>query len=113
MKYRKSETNDDAYSKEERWICDRCHTEKIVVKEIPIPTEQAMLVKLLMSLSEKYELKGSTITVGLHEVKATFRFPEENLLEKAGMRDVTRIPPRLAPSKSEARRETMRRVFDE
>ncbi len=59
--------------------CDRCHTAKIVTKEVPIPTEKAMLVKLLMALSEKYELKGSTITVGLHEVKATFRFPEENL----------------------------------
>ena len=135
MSYGKSEIN-DAYRKEERWNCDRCHTQRIVTKEIPIPTEKAMLVKLLMSLSEKYELKGSTITVGLHEVKATFRFPEENLpklrqiannwaergyinakhllmLEKAGMRDVTRIPPRLAPSKSEARRETMRRVFSE
>ena len=75
-----------------------------------------MLVKLLMSLNEKYELKGSTITVGLHEVRATFRFPEHNLpklreiandwaergyinakhllmLEKAGMADVARIPP--------------------
>ena len=61
MKYQKSETNDDAYSKEEQWVCDRYHAEKVVVKEIPIPTEQAMLVKLLMSLSEKYELKGSTI----------------------------------------------------
>lgn len=68
--------------------------------------------------------------------RATFRFSEENLtklreiannwaergyinakhllmLEKAGMRHVTRIPPRLAPPKSEVRRETMRRVFDE
>jgi hypothetical protein len=136
MSYRKSEISDDAYRKEERWNCDRCHTQRIVTKEIPIPTEKAMLVKLLMSLSEKYELKGSTITVGLHEVKATFRFPEEDLpklreiannwaergyinakhllmLEKAGMRDVTRIPPRLARPKGEARRETMRRVFDE
>jgi NAD-dependent SIR2 family protein deacetylase len=79
MSYRKSEISDDFYKKEERWNCDRCHTKRIVTKEIPIPTEKTMLVKLLMSLSEKYELKGSTITVGLHEVKATFRFPEEDL----------------------------------
>jgi len=88
------------------------------------------------SLSEKYELKGATITVGSHEVKAVFRFPEHNLprlreiadnwaqrgyinakhllmLEKAGMRDVINIPPRMAPSKREARRETMRRVFED
>lgn len=136
LKYRKSETSDDAYTKEERWNCDRCHTAKIVAKEIPIPTEKAMLVKLLMSLSEKYELRGSTVTVGLHEVRATFRFPEHDLpklrqiandwaergyinakhllmLEKAGMADVSTIPPRWAPSKRKARRETMRRVFEE
>jgi hypothetical protein len=28
MSYRRSESNDDAYRKEERWNCDRCHTEK-------------------------------------------------------------------------------------
>jgi hypothetical protein len=70
-----------------------------------------MLVKLLMSLNEKYELKGTAIIVGLGEVRAVFRFPEHDLpklraiaenwsdrgyitakdllkLEKAGMRDV-------------------------
>ena len=95
-----------------------------------------MLVKLLMSLSEKYELQGSTISVEAREVRAVFRFPEHDLpklreiadnwaergyinakdlleLEKAGMRDVARIPPRWAPSRREARRETMRRVFEE
>jgi hypothetical protein len=40
MAYRKSETSDDAYSKEERWNCDRCYTDKIVLKEILIPTEK-------------------------------------------------------------------------
>ena len=136
MSYRKSETSDDAYSKEERWNCDTCHTDKVIVKEIPIPTEKAMLVKLLMSLSEKYELKGTTISVCHREVRATFTFPEHNLpklreiannwaergyinakhllmLEKAGMRDVANIPPRWAPSKREARREMMRRVFED
>lgn len=136
MRYRKSETSDDAYTKTQTWNCDTCHTNKVVVKEIPIPTEKAMLVKLLMSLNEKYRLAGSTITVGLHEVRATFRFPEDDLpklreiannwaergyitakhlliLEKAGMADVAKIPPRWAPSKREARRETMRRLFEE
>jgi hypothetical protein len=79
MEHRKSEKNDDAYRKEERWNCDRCHTEKIITKEIPIPTERAMLVKLLMSLSEKYELKGTTVSVGLREVRAILRFPEHDL----------------------------------
>jgi hypothetical protein len=79
MVYRKSEKSDDAYRKEERWNCDRCHTAKTITKEIPIPTEKAMLVKLLMSMSEKYELKGTTITVGLGEVRAVFRFPEHDL----------------------------------
>jgi hypothetical protein len=37
--------------------------DKIITKEIPIPTEKAMLVKLLMSLGEKYELKGTRISV--------------------------------------------------
>jgi hypothetical protein len=64
MEYRKSEKNDDAYEKTERWNCDRCHTEKVITKEILIPTEKAMLVRLLMSLSEKYELEGTTISVG-------------------------------------------------
>jgi hypothetical protein len=63
-----SKKNDDAYEKTERWNCDRCHTAKIVTKEIPIPTEKTMLVKLLMSLSEKYELEGTTITVGLRGI---------------------------------------------
>jgi predicted nucleic acid-binding Zn ribbon protein len=57
MKYRKSPTNDDAIQKEERWVCDNCHTERIVVKEIPNPTEKSMLVRHLMSLSERYELE--------------------------------------------------------
>jgi len=132
----KSETNDDAYEKTERWVCDNCHTEKIIIKEIPEPTEKSMLVKLLMSLNEKYELAGSTIEVRVNEVRATFRFPEHNLpklreiannwaergyinakhllmLQKAGMADVAMIPPRWAPSRREARRETMRRVFEE
>jgi hypothetical protein len=136
MAYRKSEQNDDAYRKEERWNCDRCHTDKIVVKEIPIPTEKTMLVKLLMSLSEKYELEGTRISVDYREVRATFIFPEHDLpklreiandwaergyinakhllmLEKAGMADVAKIPPRWAPCRREARRETMRRVFEE
>jgi hypothetical protein len=136
MAYRKSETSDDAYRKEERWNCDKCHTDKVIVKEIPIPTEKAMLVRLLMSLSEKYELQGTTISVSYREVRATFTFPEHDLpkpreiannwaergyinakdllkLEKAGMRDVAKIPPRWAPSKREARRETMRGVFEE
>jgi len=136
LKYRKSETSDDAYTKEERWVCDRCHTDKTITKEIPTPTEQTMLVKLLMSLSEKYELKSTTNNVGHREVRATFTFPEHNLpklreiadnwaqrgyinakhllmLEKAGVRDVAKIPPRWAPSKREARRETMRTVFED
>jgi hypothetical protein len=58
MAYRKSERSDDAYRNEERWNCDRCHTDKVIVKEISIPTQKTMLVKLLMSLSEKYELKA-------------------------------------------------------
>jgi hypothetical protein len=118
------------------FFCERCETNTVVTKEIPIPTEKAMLVKLLMSLSERYELKGTRISVDYREVRATFTFPEYDLpklreiannwaergyintkhllmLKKAGMRDVTRIPPRLAPLKGEARRETMRRVFDE
>jgi hypothetical protein len=134
--YRKSEKNGDAYEKTERWNCDRWHTDKVIVKEIPIPTEKAMLVKLLMSLSEKYELEGTRISVDYREVRAVFRFPEHDLrklreiannwaergyinakdllkLEKAGMGDVAKIPPRWAPSKREARRETMRRVFEE
>jgi hypothetical protein len=134
LKYRKSETSDDAYTKEERWNCDRCHTDKIVTKEIPIPTEKAMLVRLLMSLSDKYELEGTTITVGLREVRAIFRFPEHDLpklraiaenwsdrgyitakdllkLEKAGMRDVAKIPPKWAPSKRELRAEALRSAF--
>jgi hypothetical protein len=116
MCYRKSEKNDDAYSKEERWNCDRCHTDKVIVKEIPIPTERAMLVKLLISLSEKYELQGTRISVSYREVRAIFTFPEHDLpkpreiandwaergyinakhllmLEKAGMADVAKIPP--------------------
>jgi len=79
MKYRKCETSDDTYAKEEGWNCDFSHTKKVIRKEIPIPTEKAMLAKLLMSLSERRERKGSTVTVGLHEVRATFRFPEHNL----------------------------------
>jgi hypothetical protein len=69
-------------------------------------------------------------------VRATFTFPEHDLpklreiannwaergyvnakdlleLEKAGMADVAKMPPRWAPSKREARRETMRGVFEE
>jgi hypothetical protein len=136
MAYRKSEKSDDAYRKEERWNCDRCHTDKVIVKEIPIPTEKRMLVKLLMSLSEKYELEGTRISVDYREVRATFIFPEHDLprlreiandwaergyinakhllmLEKAGMADVARIPPRWAPSKREARQEAMRSVLEE
>jgi hypothetical protein len=56
-----------------------CHTDEIVVKEIPIPTEKTKLVKLLMSLSEKYELQGSTISVEAREVRAVFRLPEHDL----------------------------------
>ena len=84
MSYRKSESSDDVYKKEERWNCDRCHTQKIITKEIPIPTENAMLVKLLMSLSEKYELKGATITVGLGEVRAVFR--SQNMISRSYVR---------------------------
>ena len=136
MRYRKSETNDDAYEKTERWVCDVCHTDKTIVKEIPEPTEKSMLVKLLMSLGEKYELAGSTIEVRFNEVRATFRFPEHDLpklreiannwaergyingkhllmLQKAGMADVLKIPPKGAPSKREARREAMRSVFED
>jgi hypothetical protein len=136
MAYRKSESSDDAYRKEERWNCDRCHTDKVIVKEIPIPTEKTMLVKLLMSLSEKYELQGTRISVSYCEVRAVFTFPEHDLpklreiandwaergyinakhllmLEKAGMADVAKIPPRWAPTRREARRETIRGVFEE
>jgi hypothetical protein len=123
MKYRKSPTNDDAIQKEERWVCDNCHTERIVVKEIPNPTEKPMLVKHLMSLGERYELAGMTVTVQVNAVVAKFRFPEHDLpklreiaynwaergyitarqllmLERAGMADVARIPPRWAPPPS-------------
>jgi len=136
MAYRKSEKSDDAYEKSERWNCNRCHTDKTIVKEIPIPTEKGMLVKLLMSLGERYELAGSTISVGFHAVRATFRFPEHDMskvreiannwaergyinakqllmLERAGMRDVAKIPPRWAPPKREQQREALRKVFDE
>jgi hypothetical protein len=134
MKYRQHPRNDDAYEKEEKWFCERCETNTVITKEIPIPTEKAMLVKLLMSLSEKYELEGTTITVDHREVRAVFRFPEHDLrklreiaenwadrgyitakdllkLEKAGMRDVAKIPPRWALSKRELRAEAMRNAF--
>lgn len=136
VSYRKSMKNDDVYEEEERWVCDRCHADKLVVKEIPRPTEQSMLVKLLMSLSDKYELAGTSISVGYREVRAVFRFPEHDLprlreiaddwaergyiaakhllmLERAGMADVAKIPPRWAPSRGEARREAMRSVFQQ
>jgi hypothetical protein len=132
--YRRSENNDDAYRKEERWNCDRCHTDKVIVKEIPIPTEKAMLVKLLMSLSEKYELDGTTVSVDYREVRAVFCFPEHDLrklreiaenwadrgyitaknllkLETARMRDVAKIPPRWAPSKRELSAEALSNAF--
>jgi len=135
MAYRKSEKSDDAYVKEERWNCDRCHTAKYVTKEVPYPTEKAMLVKLLMSMSEKYELEGTRITVGFREVRAVFRFPEHDLpklraiaenwsdrgyitaknllkLERAGVRDAGKIPPKWAPSKRELRAEAMRNAFN-
>jgi hypothetical protein len=136
MAYRKSESSDEAHRKEERWNCDRCTTDKAIVKEIPIPTEKTMLVKLLMSLSEKYELEGTRISVDYREVRARFIFPEHDLpklretandwaergyinakhllmLEKAGMADVEKIPPRWAPSKREARTGAMRSAFEE
>jgi hypothetical protein len=117
IKYRKSPKNDDAIQKEERWVCDNCHAERIVVKEIPNPTEKSMLVRHLMSLSERYELAGTTVSVKMNAVVATFRFPEHDLpklreiannwaergyinaknllmLQKAGMADVAKIPPR-------------------
>jgi len=125
MRYRKSETNDDAYTKTETWNCDTCHNDKVIVKEIPIPTQKAMLVKLLMSLNERYELAGSAIEVSVNEVRAIFRFPERDLpklreiankraergyingkhllmLQKAGMADVAGIMPTWASSKREA-----------
>jgi hypothetical protein len=49
--------------------------EKVIVKEIPEPTEKSMLVKLLMSLGEKYELAGSTIEVRVNEVRASDPYP--------------------------------------
>jgi NAD-dependent SIR2 family protein deacetylase len=136
MKYRKSPTNIDAIQKEERWVCDRCHAERIVLKEMPEPTERSMLVKLLMSLNERYELAGSSIEVRAFEVKATFRFPEHDMpklreiannwadrgyitakhlmmVERAGMADVSKIPPRIAPSRRDVKRETMRRIFED
>jgi hypothetical protein len=96
----------------------------VIAKEIPIPTEKAMLVKLLMSLSEKCELEGTTVSVDYREVRAVFRFPEHDLrklreiaenwadrgyinakhllmLEKAGMADVAKIPPLIVPIGSE------------
>jgi hypothetical protein len=136
FRYRKSQRNDDSIEKTEKWYCDSCQTEKVVVKEIPQPTEQSMLVNLLMGLSERYELAGSSITVEAFEVKAVFRFPEHDLLrlreiannwaergyvnakhllmlERAGMSDVANIPPRRAPSRAEARRDAMRSVFEQ
>jgi hypothetical protein len=91
-------------------------------------------VELLISLSEKYELEGTTISVGVREVRAIFRFPEHDLpklraiaenwsdrgyitakdllkLEKAGMRDVAKIPPKWAPSKRELKAEAMKSAF--
>ena len=88
----------------------------------------------MMSLSEKYELEGITISVGVREVRAIFRFPEHDLpklraiaenwsdrgyitakdllkLEKAGMRDVAKIPPKWAPSKRELKAEAMKSAF--
>jgi hypothetical protein len=79
MAYRKSETSDDAYRKQKRWNYDRCHTDKVIVKEIPIPTEKTMLVKLLMSLGENYQLQGTRISVLYREVRAVFTFPEHDL----------------------------------
>jgi hypothetical protein len=94
-----------------------------------------MLVKLLMSLNEKYELEGMRISVDYREVRAIFTFPEHDLpklreiandwagrgyinakhllmLEKAGMADFAKIPPRWAPSKRELRAEAMRTAFN-
>jgi hypothetical protein len=47
MSCRESETSGNAYGKKERWNCDHCHAQKMPSKEIPIPTEKAILVKLL------------------------------------------------------------------
>jgi hypothetical protein len=72
---------------------NRCHTDKAIVKEIPISTEKGMLVGFLMSLGEMYEIAGSTISVGFHEVGATFRFPEHDmskLREIANFRPTTK-----------------------
>jgi hypothetical protein len=136
MAYRKSEKSDDADEKRERWNCNKCHTDKTIVKEMPIPTEKGMLVKLLMSLGQRYELAGTTISAGFHEVLVTFRFPEHDMsklreiadnwaergyinakqllmLQRAGTGDVAKIPPRWAPSKREQQREAPRKVFDD
>ena len=80
-------------------------------------------------------MEGTRITVGFREVRAVFRFPEHDLpklraiaenwsdrgyitakdllkLEKAGMRDVAKIPPKRAPSKRELKAEAMRNAFN-
>jgi hypothetical protein len=79
-------------------------------------------------------LEGTTISVGVREVRAVFRSPEHDLpklraiaenwayrgyiaakdllkLEKAGMLDVAKIPPKWAPSKGELRAEAMGNAF--
>lgn len=100
MKYRNPETNDDAYGKEERWNCGTYRTDKLIAKEIPIPTEQMVLVKLLMSLSEKYELKGTAISVGHREARrpqwpAWTQTKRARIAEKNSLTDSSR--PTLEP----------------
>jgi hypothetical protein len=73
---------------------------QVIVKEIPIPTEKTMLIKLLMSLSEKYELEATRISVDYREVRAPFcpsslnrRVPESYSWSTSGLRkDLFQFP---------------------
>jgi hypothetical protein len=123
------------YIREQEWYCTQCDNIEQVTKEVTEPTDKQRIFNRLLRLSEDYEIQTLNIESEANELVLRVRLPDFDmselravqykqqetgfitvdelmLLQKAGYRRPSQIPPKPQPKDKRVLRErTKQRMF--
>jgi len=63
------------------WVCDCCGNYEEEIKETPVPTDKAKIMKRLLSIQDDYDVLGFTLSSESDGVSIKFRLPDFDMGE--------------------------------
>lgn len=123
-----------AYVKRLEWLCETCGNLEVEEKEIPQPTDKAMLFNRLLRIPEDYDVLGYSISSERDGIVMKIRLPDFDMgevraiqakaretgfisvdelmrLQKAGFNRPKEVPPKPAPKDRGRKERARQRMF--